>query len=58
MMRSDMRWREWCLSGFGSKTTELPLLSHNPVSYPSSVGPVKCNVYSAEATGIGVVTAS
>ena len=30
----------------------MQLLSHNPVSHPSSIGTVKCDVYQAEATGI------
>src|SRR5829696_5638059 len=53
MTRSVMRWHGCCLCRFGSKTTGLQLLSHNPVSHPSSVGTVKCDVYQAEATGIG-----
>jgi hypothetical protein len=31
----------------------LQPLNQNPVSHPSSIGTVKCNVYQAEATGIG-----
>jgi hypothetical protein len=53
MIRSVMPWRECCSCKFGSKTTGLQLLSHNPVSHPSSLGTVKCDVYQAEATGIG-----
>jgi hypothetical protein len=53
MMRNAMPLRGCCMFRSGSKTTGLPLLSHNPVSHPSSVGTVKCDVYQAEATGIG-----
>jgi hypothetical protein len=31
----------------------LQPLNHNPVSHPSSIGTVKCDVHQAEATGIG-----
>src|SRR5215213_9189900 len=51
MMRNAMRLRECSSRGSRSKTTGLQLLSHNPVSHPSSLGTVKCDVYQAEATG-------
>src|SRR5215217_6388472 len=50
-MRSETLSPGCCLSKFGSKTTGLQPLSHNPVSHPSSLGTVKCDVYQAEATG-------
>src|SRR4028118_1234076 len=51
MISNGARWPGGCSCRFESKTTGLQLLSHNPVSHPSSVGTVKCDVYQAEATG-------
>ena len=40
------------------KTSGLWLNSHNPVSHPSSIGAVRCDVCGAEATGVGRALAS